>query len=271
MHATIWLDAKRRAWLTLYADGTRTWQSGIGSMPLAADHEIPGTIPTAARVVVDGSVGLGEQPTVTFDGLRFTTSGPLAHPADEPTFGVGPTLPLSGRFRLRPGVVLDDFMLPFAAGQVLLALLGPRATYPLLAVSGASTAWWLARRVITRRRERAISRSATCERLRAVTWQAAPRPHDRTLKLMLSLYALDAASGSTPIGTVRLKTEPDPPIPYAAQVVVRGEPSAGALIVIEHDGRSLPASALRTDISPQRPYDPADAATQRSTVREPPG
>lgn len=262
MHATLWLDGKRRAWLTLYAAGTRTWQSAIGSMPLAAEREIPIAMPTAAGVVVDGTVALGEQPTVTFDGLRFTTTGPLTHPADEPTYGVGPTLPLSGRFRLRPGVVLDDRVtLPFAAGQVLVALLGPTAARPVLGVSGAVTAGWLIRRVITRRRERAISRSATFERLRAVIWQAAPRPNDHTLKLMLSLYAADSASGCAPVGTVRLTAEPDPPIPYAAPVVVRGQLSAGGLIVIEHEGRSLPASALRTDLSPQRPYDPASAVT----------
>ena len=47
------MDGKRQAWLTLHADGTLTWQPALGSIPLAVDHEIPESMPTAARLFVN--------------------------------------------------------------------------------------------------------------------------------------------------------------------------------------------------------------------------
>lgn len=266
MHATLWVDTSHQAWLTLYADGTNTWQPALGSMPLTPHHQLPDELPLAAGVTVEGDVSIGGQPVVTYGGLRFSTAGPLTHPHGEPAYGVGPVMSLSGRFRLRTGDLLR-YPTPLVVAYVLWLtarpisrVLGSRAVYVWTAVALPLAAWTFVHWQRGRRIRRDLA-TAGATRARAVAWRAVPGREDRTLPLMLSLYGTDAAAGAEPLGTVKLDKEPETPIPYDAPVVVRGELRSGARVVVELGGRALPVTTLRTDIAPVTPYAPRGATS----------
>lgn len=266
MRATLWADDHRRTWLTLYADDARTWQPPIGSMPLAADHQIPDGMPTYAPVDIEGPAQVGGQPGVRYDDLRFRTTGPLCHPAGEPAYGVGATVSLSGRFRIRSGDFLPSgrqsvqMFVYFVAVQLIVSSVAHRGGFAfgltvVLAMLPLVVVGWLPRlRAHIRNRE--ATRSPHRLHAYAVPWQAVPPRSGERMPLMVSLYALDAPAGSGPLGTVRLDKAPEPALRYADRVVVRGEIRSGGIVVIEHAGRTLPAGRLRTDIAPIRGYQP---------------
>lgn len=284
MHATLWVDDRRRGWLALYADGARTWQAAIGSMPLSTDHEIPVGMPLCALVEVHGDTTIGTQPAIEYDGMRFTTTSTLRDVKGAPAYGVEPVSPVSGRHALKPGRArpgaaarqrrglvprrLYASVAAWVSFSFIAAILAGFGAAPevIMAAGAAATAvvfvvsYWQYHQLRERSRRARQSRLRTT--LRAVVWHSLSRTGEELLQPMLSLYPLDAGQGAAPIGTIPLVEEPDPPLPYADQVVVRGDLRPGGNVVIEHAGRTLiAASDPRTDIAPARPFLPPPAAT----------
>ncbi|MEP7054099.1 MAG: hypothetical protein ABI912_02480 [Actinomycetota bacterium] len=268
MHATVSMDDGGHGWLTLYAAGTHTWQPAIGSMPLPADHEIPEEMPSAALVVVDGPASDGCQPGVSYDGFPFMTTGPLRHQKDEPDLGVGSQSTLSGRFRVLTGQPLrfGKFAWLAVVGSAALNLFSRPLGRHLLVLSIVMLATGLAlvlfRRLPLWRAWRSVRESAVSTTMRAVVWHAVPRRKDLLATVLISLYPLDAVAGAPPVGTVRSSKALPFPIPYADEVVVRGQLTPNSLVAIEHAGGVVTTPGpLLTELAPMRAYQPPQAET----------